>query len=204
MPGSSLWLIPPASHPLHGIISDLVSEQLPSSFPDLTGPTFAPHMTLTSNIPPALYGDAPQEWLDSIPWPAARDVQVRFEDVRTEDTFFRRCYIRVVFEGVRSIAGLARARGVNGEETIGSKTEQWLEEWRSAFGPHVSLIYGENPIDEAKLQEIVKLVKSKGVTLAESDSGAQGGLNGWEGGVVWLVPTDKPVGDWKPIATKTL
>lgn len=140
MPGSSLWLIPPSSHPLYKIISELITEDLPSYFPELTGPPFAPHMTLTSNIDPAVYGDKPQEWLDSIPWPAARDVQVRFETVRTQDVFFRRCYVKVAFDGVRDVAAIARARGVNGEENIGTKTEQWLDEWKSDFGPHVSLI----------------------------------------------------------------
>lgn len=140
MPGSSLWLIPPPSHPLHRIISELISKDLPSEFPDITGPPFAPHMTLTSNIPPTVYGDKPQEWLDSIPWPASGDVQVQLKAVLTEDIFFRRCYIKVAFDGVRDVAGLARARGVNGEESIGSKTEQWLDEWNSSFGPHVSLI----------------------------------------------------------------
>lgn len=142
MPGSSLWLIPPPSHPLHGIISELISQHLPSAFPDVCGPPFAPHLTLTSNIPPALYGDQPQAWLDAVPWPAPGDVQVRLEAVRTEDVFFRRCYLKVAFDGVRGIAGLARARGVNGEDGVvgGGKTEQWLDEWKAAFGPHVSLI----------------------------------------------------------------
>ena len=143
MPGSSLWLIPPASHPLHGIISSLIAGDLPSRFPEVTGPAFAPHMTLTSNIPPAVYGDQPQAWLDAIPWPAvASDVSIRFRAVRTEDVFFRRCYLQVFWnDGIRDLAGLARARGVHGEaDATAPKTAQWLDEWRAAFGPHVSLL----------------------------------------------------------------
>lgn len=30
------------------------------------------------------------------------------------------------------------------------------------------------------------------------------GASGWEGGVVWLVPTDRPIGEWKPIAVREL
>lgn len=30
------------------------------------------------------------------------------------------------------------------------------------------------------------------------------GISDWEGGVVWLVPTDKDITEWKPIATRTL
>jgi 2',3'-cyclic-nucleotide 3'-phosphodiesterase len=140
MPGSSLWLVPPPSHPLGQILAKLIEDALPANFPNEAGPSFAPHMTLTSNIPPPTYGNSPQEWLDSIPWPSQQEVKVIFESVKSEDVFFRRCYIKVAFEGVRAIAGLARARGVNGEETIGSATEEWLQDWKVEFGPHVSLI----------------------------------------------------------------
>ncbi|KAK8103651.1 2- 3 cyclic phosphodiesterase [Apiospora kogelbergensis] len=210
MPGSSLWLVPPPTHPLHAIISDLITRTLPSAFPDLTGPTFAPHMTLTSGIDPGVYGDDPQGWLDAVPWPRAAGVDVALDRVATQDVFFRRCYLQVAFEdGVRDLAGLARAVGVNGEGyEIGPVTREWLEEWREAFGPHVSLIYGSNPIDDQKLGEISKTVEEAGVSLSSSSehgSGdASGGRGGWKGGVVWLVPTDKPIDEWKPIATRTL
>jgi 2',3'-cyclic-nucleotide 3'-phosphodiesterase len=140
MPGSSLWLVPPPDHPLHNILSDIITRQLPFKFPDVTGPSFSPHMTLTSNIDPEIYGDNPQAWLDSIPWPEAGTVKVRFRGVETEDTFFRRGYVKVGFDGVREIAGIARSRGVIGENIIGPGTESWLRDWQIAFGPHVSLI----------------------------------------------------------------
>ncbi|KAK7914059.1 hypothetical protein PG985_011762 [Apiospora marii] len=210
MPGSSLWLVPPPSHPLHAIIAELIERTLPSAFPDLTGPAFAPHMTLTSGIDPAVYGDNPQAWLDAVPWPRAADVDVRLEKVATQDIFFRRCFLKVAFEkGVRDVAGLARAVGVNGEGyQIGPVTEKWLEEWREAFGPHVSLIYGENPINDQKLGEISKAVEEAGVSLSSSSSEGANDTSskqgGWKGGVVWLVPTDRPISEWKPIATRTL
>ena len=137
MPGCSLWLVPPPSHPLHAILSTLISKTLPSKFPGKTEPDFPPHMTLASNVLPSTYGDDPQTWLDAIPWPAA---SVRFETVKSEDTFFRRCYLKVTFTGVRDIAGLAWARGVGEEESVGERTESWLEEWTAGFGPHISLI----------------------------------------------------------------
>lgn len=140
MPGSSLWLIPPKSHPLYQILSDLINKTLPSTFPENAGPSFSPHMTLTSNISPSVYGDEPQKWLDSVPWPAAKDVKVKFTTIAGQDAYVRNCYIQVEFDDVRSIVGIARARGVEGEDAIGSKTEKWFGEWRAAFGPHVSLI----------------------------------------------------------------
>lgn len=60
------------------------------------------------------------------------------------------------------------------------------------------------PIDEAKLKEVETAVLETGVCLAESET--NGGVGGWEGGTVWLVPTyrSRSVEDWKPIATRTL
>lgn len=139
MPGSSLWLVPPPSHPLHDIITKLISTTIPSLFPASSPPppSFSPHLTLTSNIDPAIYGTDPQAWLDSIPFPPARVV---FERVMTQDFYYRRCYLKCAFEGLRDVAGIARAKGVEGEEAVGAKTEAWLEEWKGAFGPHVSLL----------------------------------------------------------------
>lgn len=142
MPGSSLWLVPDPSHPLHALITKLIEVTLPAHFAQATPapPKFAPHLTLTSNIDPSIYASDPQGWLDAIPFPGASEVNVEFERVKTEDVFFRRCYIKCGFEGVQRVAGLARARGVLGEEDIGEKTASWLAEWRASFGPHVSLL----------------------------------------------------------------
>lgn len=188
MPGSSLWLVPPESHPLHGSITSLITSILPSRFPAEAGGEsnnnkpvlFAPHMTLTSEISPATYLDnndvtneqqqqgdnqnaAAQTWLNSLPLPPARDVRVRLLDVATQDVFFRRCFVRVGYEGVREIVAVAREHGIvrpsaGGDAEndkspplssrdpsslgvrISETTEEWLKEWRQAFGPHVSLI----------------------------------------------------------------
>lgn len=51
---------------------------------------------------------------------------------------------------------------------------------------------GSNHIDEPKLEEISNVVEEAGVPLRKG---------GWEGGVVWLVPTDRPIDQWTPIAT---
>lgn len=59
---------------------------------------------------------------------------------------------------------------------------------------------GDTPIDEAKLKEIGDAVKESGVALGD----ASHAMGGWEGGVVWLVSTEKSIENWKPIATRTL
>ncbi|KAK4033775.1 hypothetical protein C8A01DRAFT_39745, partial [Parachaetomium inaequale] len=67
MPGSSLWLLPPESHPLHPLLKTLITTTLPSNFPREAAsaprvvPHFFPaHVTLTSGIDPDTYGDDPQ------------------------------------------------------------------------------------------------------------------------------------------------
>jgi 2',3'-cyclic-nucleotide 3'-phosphodiesterase len=59
---------------------------------------------------------------------------------------------------------------------------------------------GDMPIDEAKLKEIEDAVKKSGVSLGDTSHGR----GGWEGGIVWLVSTEKDIENWKPIATRTL
>ena len=49
------------------------------------------------------------------------------------------------------------------------------------------------------------MVQQAGITLSDEPSGNEGGWNGWDGGVIWLVPTDKPISEWgTPIATRQL
>ncbi|KAK0616739.1 2',3'-cyclic-nucleotide 3'-phosphodiesterase [Immersiella caudata] len=208
MPGSSLWLLPPPSHPLHSILSTLITTTLPSLFlsesssSTLAPHFFTPHMTLTSEISPSVYGKSPQAWLDSIPFPPTSEVHVRFKDVTTQDVFYRRCYLRVRVEGVREVVGIARARGVEGEDEVGEKTRRWVEWWMEEYGPHVSLMYGSVPMDEDKIERVVKAVAEAGIELSKSADGEDG--DGWDGGVVWLVPTDQPIAEWKPIAVREL
>lgn len=146
MPGSSLWLLPPPGHPLFTKLNTLITTTLPALFPAestsavLSPDFFAPHVTLTSEISPEVYGSEPQLWLDSIEWPSAGEVHVRFEELLSQDVFVRRCYIKVGIDGVKGIAALARARGVIGEEAPGEKTAEWLKWWDDVYGPHVSLM----------------------------------------------------------------
>jgi len=52
--------------------------------------------------------------------------------------------------------------------------------------------------DELKA-EIEKTVAEAGISI-----NGEGELGGWEGGVVWLVPTYLGIEDWKPIAQRRL
>lgn len=62
-----------------------------------------------------------------------------------------------------------------------------------------SHISGDEPINEIKLKEVEKAVLDAGVALGQSDD-----AGGWEQGTVWLVPTDRSITEWKPIATRSL
>lgn len=59
---------------------------------------------------------------------------------------------------------------------------------------------GDVTIDQAKLKEIEDAVKQSGVDLGHESHD----MGGWEGGVVWLVSTERGIEHWKPIATRTL
>lgn len=65
---------------------------------------------------------------------------------------------------------------------------------------------GNEPISEEKLKEIDGAVREAGVVLGEEEGATttMGEMGGWEGGLVWLVPTDRDISEWKPIATRTL
>ena len=65
---------------------------------------------------------------------------------------------------------------------------------------------GDEPISDETLKDITKVVQEAGIKLADEPEGnKEGALEGWEGGVIWLVPTDKPISEWgKPIAVKRL
>lgn len=63
------------------------------------------------------------------------------------------------------------------------------------------------PIKDEVLKEVAKAVREAGIKLSEESpdgTGEGSGWDGWDGGVVWLVPTDKPIAEWKPIATREL
>jgi len=62
---------------------------------------------------------------------------------------------------------------------------------------------GDVPIDKETLAKITAVVEEAGVELGSSATG-DGERNGWDGGTIWLVPTHRPIREWKPIATREL
>lgn len=191
MPGSSLWLLPPSDHPLNSTLSSLISQTADHfSSPHL----FLPHITLTSNIHASTYSEDPQKWLDSISFPAG--VEVRLGSLASEDIFVRKLYSTVVKnDGLRDTGAVAR-RYVDGFEGEG-EARMWAEE---VWMPHLSLLYHDCPkVSRAEIEKVTKYVEDSGAKLS-----GDGEASGWKGGRVVLVPTDRPINEWKPIAEKAL
>ncbi|KAL1792037.1 hypothetical protein ACET3X_009788 [Alternaria dauci] len=189
MPGSSLWLVPPADHPLNEVIPRLIdrtSKQFNSPH------RFLPHVTLTSEISPSKYGADPQAWLESLDLPSRQDVHIKFERLGSEDVFFRKLYIKCEKGvGIKKLAQQCR-KHVDGFEDE-TNTMAWAEE---QYMPHLSLMYHDcGQVDEAGLASVD--------TLDINFEGKKE-LGGWAGGRVVLVPTDKPISQWQPIAERAI
>jgi len=134
MPGSSLWLLPPSNHPLQSLLTTLIEKTSAHfSSPHL----FIPHVTLTSEIKPSVYGegDEPQKWLDGLKLPVKGEVVVKLGGLNSEDVFVRKLYSGVRKDGVRELGVVAR-RWVEGFEGEG-ESRRWAEE---QYVPHLSLL----------------------------------------------------------------
>jgi len=192
MPGSSLWLLPPQSHPLNSKLPTLI-DRTSSHFG--SAHRFLPHITLTSEISASAHSPDPQAWLDALEIPLNDTIAVKFHHLASEDVFFRKLYVKCEKgEGLRKLAALSRREVEGFEEEVAAK---WAAE---TYNPHLSLLYHDNlPVNARGLDEVEKLAQSVGVDVTgQSDSG------GWTGGRLVLVPTDKPVDQWIPIAERKL
>lgn len=132
MPGSSLWLLPPANHRLEPILSSLI-KRTASHFksPHL----FLPHVTLTSEISSSTYGSDPQKWLDTISFPAGKEVLVKLGRLESQDVFVKKLYSKVSKDGVLDIGRVSR-KCVEGFAEDG-KAKEWTE---NEYYPHLSLL----------------------------------------------------------------
>lgn len=133
MPGSSLWLLPPADHPLNETLPALI-DKTSKHFGSVH--RFLPHLTITSEISPSKYGSDAQAWLDSLNLFSGTDVQIKFERLGSEDVFFRKLYIKCKkSDGVEKLAQQCRQQvdGFSDEKVAGA----WVED---KYMPHVSLM----------------------------------------------------------------
>lgn len=133
MPGSSLWLLPPETHPLNEILTSLI-KRTASHFG--SSDLFIPHVTLTSEILPSTYGAEPQRWLESLDLPPGNDVQVQFERLNSEDVYFRKLYLQCQKAiGLKTLAKVCRKQVVNHKDE--ERAGRWADK---IYNPHVSLL----------------------------------------------------------------
>lgn len=134
MPGSSLWLLPPESHPLNEKLVSLISSTA-SRFG--SADLFIPHITLTSDlVNPASYGSEPQIWIDSLDLPGGDNVRVEFDKLSSEDVYFRKLYIKChKSKGLKALATVCRKQVADHEHE--DTARKWAEE---TYNPHVSLL----------------------------------------------------------------
>ncbi|KAF2084479.1 2',3'-cyclic-nucleotide 3'-phosphodiesterase, partial [Saccharata proteae CBS 121410] len=201
--GCSLWLVPPKSSTLYSVLSDIITTTLPEQFPNDSIPTFVPHVTLTSNINPSLFTDSIDEeeqqkgaeaWLKKLDLPTAKQVEVTFQGLDVGQVFFKKLTLRVNKSGLAKLALVSRKDGVEGGNE--EPARDWLE---SSYGPHCSLMYGDMDIAESKKAQIESSLENAGIDIA-----GNGSNGGWQGGVVWLVPTFKKIEEWQPWAERAL
>lgn len=134
-PALSLWLVPPADHPITNVLSDLITTKIPS-LPGVTStpPKFRPHITLTTGIPQDLTD--PQQWLDSLDLGNATQTDVRLLQLDVEDRYFKRVTLRVEMGGVQGLASRMRKAKVG---LLGKPMEDADEEGKT-YSPHLSLM----------------------------------------------------------------
>ncbi|KAK8156350.1 2',3'-cyclic-nucleotide 3'-phosphodiesterase [Phyllosticta citrichinensis] len=218
MTGCSLWLVPPQDSPLYEKLATLISDTLPAQFPEAASATperlvtagFVPHVTLTSDVPVDLFTRAgeddearrradAQAWLEGVKvsLPRGDEVDVRFRELEVGDKFTQKLKLRVEQNGIADLALWARILAV--EDGLSTPAQRWVDD---VYRPHLSLIYGSIDIDEAKRNQLRKLIDiTTGISVHGSGSvyGSED-LGGWKGGSVWLVPTYKPIPEWTPWA----
>ncbi|GAM84474.1 hypothetical protein ANO11243_024700 [Dothideomycetidae sp. 11243] len=202
MPGSSLWLIPPPNAPFTRSLNTFIAGTVPFRFAPLKPPSFIPHVTLTSNIPFSLHDTVPtdaQVWLDclELPIPAADcdgddRIVVDLTTLEAGEAFFKKLTLRVAKPNapLEKLAIACRAQGVC------SGDFERAREWERADSPSSS---ADMPLKEAdkKIPALLQdFDRAKAIFKPARD-----GTVAVSGSVV-LVPTDREIDQWKPIARR--
>lgn len=132
MPGSSLWLLPPAT-----VNQDALFALIEKTSSHFGSPhRFLPHVTLTSEISPSKYGSDPQAWLNSLDMLSGEKFRVTFEKLNSEDVFFRKLYIKCnKTDALKDLAARCRQH-VDGFGEL-PKAQDWAAE---SYNPHLSLL----------------------------------------------------------------
>ncbi|KAA8894865.1 2',3'-cyclic-nucleotide 3'-phosphodiesterase, partial [Sphaerosporella brunnea] len=195
---ASLWLVPPADSALESALQKLISDTLPAHFAATEQvPSFAPHLTLTSNLPKEFSN--PQEVLSQIT--VSSLPEVIFKSVNVGDFFFTRLTLHT--EKTASLVALAQQCRRKFSE--GCTSDREAEAWaQNVFTPHVSLVYSAMPAEDVKADVLEKAVKDIDAAGVVVGGGVASEMGGWKGGKIVLVQTWKDLSEWKVLAEKAL
>lgn len=200
---ASLWLCPPKGSLIEAALIRLITTTIPTHFGDEKVPTFQPHMTLTSDIPPEL---DPQTIIDSISISSLPEVVFSCmkigsvlcpittippsaHNISLRDTFFTRGTLYL--ERTPSLLDLATQ--CREKFTFGGQSKEDVQKWADGtFNPHLSLVYSKLwPVPKDIFEGIERDVITANVGIPCSSSFFENNLldtmKGWQGGRILLV-----------------
>ncbi|KAK9359871.1 2',3'-cyclic-nucleotide 3'-phosphodiesterase [Lipomyces starkeyi] len=195
MPGLSLWLSPPPSSPIYNALESLIA-QLSDDLFGGAAPNFAPHITLTSDIPLDADPDAVIEYAAS-----TIEQKLKFDvtHVAYGPAYFKKIFLRIAKtpELVR-LAGESRRKYVYlaAEDVRADFAAVTAREWEvNEYDPHLSLVYSDEwPIREDKKIDIEARLETLFGEVGKT----------WLGGRISLVKTVGPADKWPVLAYKDL
>ncbi|GAB7331168.1 hypothetical protein MBLNU13_g02642t2 [Cladosporium sp. NU13] len=176
-PGLSLWLVPLEDSHAYNVLTKAITSIVPDEMgASGSAPKFEPHITLASRIPRQAVTSDPQKWLDEIDLPTISTVEVRWHELAVGDKFHKKLFIRC--KRTDSLLQLALS-------------------CRAFSSATIDAAHSKDGVSEDEKRRIEgKLAEPNMVAIGESE-------RGWEGGSIWLVPTDVDVVEWQPIARRS-
>ncbi|KAK3063759.1 hypothetical protein LTS18_012974 [Coniosporium uncinatum] len=142
-------------------------------------------------------------------------VEVKFKELASGDTFFKRLYIRChKTASLCALASSARRHAVHhrASDVAPEHAKEWapeaedVEQWvQDSYDPHVSLLYADLDPTDSRMDTVGDGLREKGIVMAgEEKKEGMAWMEGWTGGRVWLVPTERGLKEWKPVAERVL
>ncbi|KAK9461243.1 2',3'-cyclic-nucleotide 3'-phosphodiesterase [Lipomyces oligophaga] len=199
MPGLSLWLSPPPSHPLTSALTSLIaslSDELSSTAE--TNPHFLPHITITSNIPPTIDPEVIVAFAAAL-FSSSSSTTSTSLDVNLTSVDFGPAYFKKIFFRVERSAGLlylaskVRHSFVPGYALIPGSAEIWTG---NEYDPHLSLVYmADWPLSQETMN---RAIDKANLSIATAS------ISSWSGGRIALYETQGSADKWKCLAYRDL
>ncbi|KAG8625994.1 hypothetical protein KVT40_006395 [Elsinoe batatas] len=193
--------VPPAptvpSDPEKAALSEETSTSTSAPAPTST-PADPEKAALSDPSPSPTPAPAPSQPSPSACTSPALPIEINLHELEAGDPFFRKLALNATLPspGLSALATVLRAQGCYGNDVETAKSWE-----KSEYRPHLSLLYADVPKDEArrKIPGVLQdLVRAKAILKPSRDGTVS------KGGSIVLVPTDREIGQWKPIASRPL